>query len=727
AETSSGKVVALGEGEVLRSVAFYESGEELTVMVTPVTHIMTGYTFYKMLSGVDPVLAANEATGEMSDIFTFPVDKTSVTDISDERVQNTELSNELTYGFFLAALSSWTQWVSEQNEPEPHLNYNSVGATQIFYDDVFADGFLDGRGLKKDNGETLDLYYGTVKIDQDVYRTAFAQHMLATANSAVNKTSINASELLDFAHTFATNRASIFGTQLPGQLEETPVVYALEKEDAFQRGQFHFTAAIGGITGAKSVEFFIDSETEPLGVASDPLKPYVDIDTASYTDGSHQIRVVATNVFDRTSEENFSYRFDNTSPMISISSPLLTNQTIYQISGTYNDAGSGTKAIEVQGTNASLATNGEWTAPVTLQAGENVLSFTLVDHSGNESTQTFSINLDQTAPNINTDNGHGSALFDNGSGLVSRQITSENIIEALVIDAKNIKLNGVGINRESLDSNGIPYFAFQTEDLPVSGIASSFDDISVFLKYTKNGQILSDWKKIVAVDNEYLLPLVTETLVPEWAESAPNDEQLLFLKSIDKAGNESITQFSFKVDFRVSDVVPDKLLVEGTDYFSAYDGIGFVNRLALNEQEIPVVRYQYTNDANHAKYIKIEDTGNHLLQRSYDEAVRLNKVKFKISTEWRFKPIINLLDRLNCPTGVGDWLSIEKIYNHTNVIDAETGKKKSIWEPRFLPDPVFAEEIDVYSDIPPDIFESDWHPYHFDDNFLVRYAENGDQ
>lgn len=53
-EEASGSPVSLAEGQVLRAIGRYRSGQPLTLMVTPLTHMAVALSEYKIDSGMKP-------------------------------------------------------------------------------------------------------------------------------------------------------------------------------------------------------------------------------------------------------------------------------------------------------------------------------------------------------------------------------------------------------------------------------------------------------------------------------------------------------------------------------------------------------------------------------------------------------------------------------------------------------------------------------------------------
>ena len=156
-EAASGVTVNDGEGQVLRSVANYQSGHILSVMVTPLTHLAAALAEYRISQGADPAVAVDTALSTMLDVFGISVTDVIPHSISDPNGGTTQLSDPYIYGFFLAALSSFTEWVSLQNNVPVHSVYNSMSLSQVMYNDIRSDGRLDGRGLNKAGDAMMDL------------------------------------------------------------------------------------------------------------------------------------------------------------------------------------------------------------------------------------------------------------------------------------------------------------------------------------------------------------------------------------------------------------------------------------------------------------------------------------------------------------------------------------------------------------------------------------------
>ncbi|MDH5218767.1 MAG: hypothetical protein OEX19_13785, partial [Gammaproteobacteria bacterium] len=351
---------------------------------------------------------------------------------------------------------------------------------------------------------------------------------------------------------------------------------------------------------------------------------------------------------------------------------------------------------------------GSWATEFVLERGKNSIPIVVTDMLGNPSEQSISVGLDQVSPLIDTVGKHGKGQFVNGGETVERVLADQNDDEALQIETSRIDLGSVGINRQSLDENKVPYFAFSVSDPDEDDVFSSFDDIAVSYQYKINDKIISDWNPFSPVENEYLVPLASQGLHTAWYKANLLDEHIVNIEVKDKAGNISDKKFSFRADFRLPETgILDENIVEdkdSADMFAQYD---FSKRSELNGRTFSAVRYKYTNDTGHAIYIKPEDDEQHKLVRSYDEAVRVNKVKWTLMTEWRLNRILNVFNPTECPVAS----DMEPV-----VVTTLANYVGGGWKLETVPEEERSAPAKVASDNPID-FDTNWTGFHFDDEF----------
>ena len=679
-EHASGVEVTLRDGQRLRSVALYESGQPLAVMVTPLTHLVSALTEFKIGDGVPVDGAVRQAALDVATVFAVDVMSILPLDITDARHASSALTDEHLYGFLLAALSSWTAWASEQNGVEPHTSYTSIGLSQILYDDVRADGVLDGVGVNQ-SGESMALAFGQVSLDQEVYRAALAQQMLAMAYSEVNKTGLTTDILLASAQNLAASNHAVFGGLEPDPLTgEPPTIINVEPEGLYHNGVFDYAVVIAGALGAETVEFDIDGIV--IGEAVDPRQPTFPIDTRTYPDGQYQIGVRAIDILGGESYAQFTINFDNTEPFVNVTSAPLTNQATYALSGTYGDNGAGVRSLLVQGQAVELNEAGTWTTEIALVSGHNSIAIVLVDNAGNERHAESVVALDVANPLIDTAVGHGAARFSNGDGtFVEAPLADQNDGMPLYLETDALDLNGVPITPSDLDANGIVYFVFSATDPVVDDVASAAEDITVRMQYLRNGEVWADWRELSPVDGQYLVPLASETLHIDWHRATPLDQHQIAVQVEDGAANLASTTFSFTADF----YVPEFTVTDVEDLNQGlFPGTAFADRGNLHGMTFSSTAYTFTNDTGKSYYISLEDDSTHSAINIVERKVRENLVRLKTTTVWR----VGLVDNATqaCPT-VTAFQEVSDIANYT----AGGWEKREVSAPTYG-DPEMASE-----------------------------------
>lgn len=248
-EEATGTLVQLQDGQTLRAVGMYQSGQTHNVMVTPLTHMAAALAEYKIGIGMSVESAITESTATINQFFAVNVGAIKPIDITDANSGVTVFSDDVLYGFYLAGLSQWTLWASNENhESQPHTVYTSIALSQIFYHDLHSDGLLDGIGFNQAGTALEPLGFGTVPLNQDAYRLAFSLHMLAIANSAENKTSFVANDLLDAANGIAAQTTLLVDALNPVVIDNQAPTFTnsagTNSQARFSNGDGTYTTAI---------------------------------------------------------------------------------------------------------------------------------------------------------------------------------------------------------------------------------------------------------------------------------------------------------------------------------------------------------------------------------------------------------------------------------------------------------------------------------------------------
>lgn len=719
-EEASGALVTLGDGQVLRAVGMYESGQVHDIMVTPLTHMATALAEYKIGNGMSAEVAIEEAASIVDQFFALDAGGTRPAGIASENNEVSELGDDVLYGFYLAGLSNWTLWIGKQNQVDsPHTTYTSIALSQILYLDLQSDGLLNGIGFNQNGTELERLGFGIVPLNEDVYRLAFSVHMLAIANSAENKTRFTANDLLDAAHRIASQTTLLVGASDPVDIDNQAPTLSIDKPAGeYHSGLFTFQVNVDGVLGAESIALSISNggqvESEDEIDLENPSSVLISIDTSGYADGEHQFNLSAGDVLGNSGSAAFTVQFDNTAPVVTVTSPLATNQAVAQISGVYSDNIAGIASITVGGQEATLFADGTWDVSLAIEPGKNIIPISVIDLVGNRNDTIETVYLDDIAPVIDSAGKHSQAHFSSGDGnYIEASLEDNNDNVPLYFETDNTELGSVLINRQALDGNTIPYFAFGVSDQMGPGVEANPQDILVRVQYQRNDQVLNPWHDLAPVGGEYLIPLVSETLSSGWHQSTPQDEHLIQLEVTDVAGNQTLSSFRFRADFYVPafTIDNDNISDLGANIFST---AAFAERAILNDMPFASTTYNFTNATGKAFYISLNDDSLHTTDQIVEQLVREHLVKLKATTEWR----LGLMEPTDqCPEMSG-WTSASSVWNWS-----ESG-----WVEEPVPGPTYGAEEAIFEDtLPASPALSDWSDApDFDQNVDFGRAENSE-
>ena len=555
-EEASGVEVALSSGQVLRAVSFFTSGEPLSVMITPATHLAAGLVHYRVhREGFSVENAMVQAASTVSTLLGVDIHRIVPKNVTDEKHASGLLDDGLRYGFFLAGISSWTHGVSQHHGLSEHRVYNSIAFSQMMYVDIVADGRLDGF-YDRGDGVLSPLAFGQLPLSADVYRRDVARHILRFAGSEKNQTGLGVTALSEVATSLAGSWHPIFGTTPPRPLDEQePVITSIDAIGQYYGGIVDYAVHVEDLLGVASVSFDLDGQV--LGEAADPKAPAIRFDTRNFTDGEHKMGITAIDQEGNRAYVQFALRIDNQGPSANVSSALRTHTSDYTLEGTFTDAGVGVAWMRVQDLPATIDSAGRWSASVSLVPGDNVIALELEDALGNVFRDRVNVLFDAIAPNLSVT--YSEALFALGEGQVFTD-TLENADAmgfALYRDFHQAALNGDPVTLESLAKRKIPYYLLHVDDLETPGTLSDPAAVQVQMRYRLNDEVIAAWRTLAPTSEgspHYLLPLVSEMLDPSWANAQAHDVHAIEISARDSAGNVTLFEDTFKVAFDVPSI-----------------------------------------------------------------------------------------------------------------------------------------------------------------------------
>ncbi len=175
--------------------------------------------------------------------------------------------------------------------------------------------------------------------------------------------------------------------------------------------KWNVTDADSGVDPSK-IKLIIDSQTITTGItktASGKNYTCSYIPTTALSDGSHTIKISASDYDGNAAvQKSVTFTVDTVPPELSVTSPvdnLVTNQSSIVVTGTTNDVTSSPVTLTIKLNNGAeqtveVGSDGSFSKTLTLVAGENTIVITAKDGAGKTSTVTKKVELDQTAPVI---------------------------------------------------------------------------------------------------------------------------------------------------------------------------------------------------------------------------------------------------------------------------------------------------------------------------------------
>jgi len=188
----------------------YSEGNKHDVMITPLTNFGAGLTEYLIRSnGVDTSVAINNTKTQLLDIYGFDVFTTKPFDLTSEGSSG-GVSEGHEYGALLTAYSSYAYENLNKSQLKEDTIYTSYNLSDIQYQDVRADGTLNGLITDK-NGFVKRISFGIQPIDVREYTNHLAQHMLRVVNDPkINKSGVSADQFSDFSERLNKPESDIF-------------------------------------------------------------------------------------------------------------------------------------------------------------------------------------------------------------------------------------------------------------------------------------------------------------------------------------------------------------------------------------------------------------------------------------------------------------------------------------------------------------------------------------
>lgn len=315
-EEATNTQVPLGSGLKLTALFNHSTGQPVTIAVTAYTHAAAALAQYLMTQGRSVSAAINEANTRFNVWIGHSITNTiplAITDSGNASAQPTPAHN---YGFLAGAISNWTK----ANRPNGVIShtapYRSIEFIQKMYDDLRADGLLDGRGA---SGGALS--FGTTPMSVNVYRAELAMQILRIADDPANRTGITSAQLLQYARAYAASVDPIFNNVAPIPIDQPIVSIISPSANQWISGVINVRGVVTDTAGPGTVNLVVDSNT--LGMATDYFNPVVSFDTRTLSNSTHAFGFTVTNFVGLSTRTTINALVDNVLPTVVVNSPIV--------------------------------------------------------------------------------------------------------------------------------------------------------------------------------------------------------------------------------------------------------------------------------------------------------------------------------------------------------------------------------------------------------------------
>jgi hypothetical protein len=381
-EAGSNANVSLSTNHKLIALANYTTGAGLKVAVTTYSYLAAGLAQYKISKGTAVSTAIDIANQRISSLVGVNILTTTPKEITDVANVSASLSPELRYGFLAGAISLWT-YNNAPSATAAHLPpYTSIDFAQTLYQDISADGILDGFGVDT-TGAKAQLSFGTVPLSVDVYRLGLGTAIVQMAGNTNNKTGLTGAQVLSFASSYIASTDAIFNNVAPTAFAASSTVINTPATNSWVTGLVNIGATAQSPFGLSKVEFLVDNAVVSTAASLLTAQSF-QINATGFADGAHSISVRATDLGGFVSTATSNMSIDNTWPTATATMPytLIQAQVMFSAMVCVTETGSGVSYINniSDGTTGTNLGNGCWSVPMPQppKAGSSYLAMIVV-------------------------------------------------------------------------------------------------------------------------------------------------------------------------------------------------------------------------------------------------------------------------------------------------------------------------------------------------------------
>jgi len=123
-----------------------------------------------------------------------------------------------------------------------------------------------------------------------------------------------------------------------------------------------------------------------------PWKKETKVTFKNLNEGKHSIKIRCKDLYGNISEVSYSFVIDKTPPELFVNIPDEVNDPDLTITGSVKDNLSGIKYLKINEEDITISSDGSFSYTLTLNEGENTITFELEDKAGNKIDKTFTVN-----------------------------------------------------------------------------------------------------------------------------------------------------------------------------------------------------------------------------------------------------------------------------------------------------------------------------------------------
>ena len=629
-EEATGRDISMGAGDSLKAAIRYNQGKSSPVQLTYFTTLAACRAEYLVENGLNTGNAITQANNELSAIIGESITGVEPVDVTKTDAFTPYMTPAHRYGIAVAAVSLAVDNIRRNNQAlESNDTYTVKYFTNLGCKDILNDGILDGISEGSQGNPSGQLYLGNTPITTETYRKLLALSVIEFGSHKNNRTGLDTDNLLEMANGISKSASSLFGGIEGEPVDSAPPTITINvAQNTLFAGSVEIELDVQDPLGVDTIDVYLDGVFFTQVQADNQV---LQINTASFADGDHDVVIIATDILGNTSApleeaQTFTFQFINTGPGVSLSSPTLINSTSYAATGSFVLNGADVRAILVNGIEATINTeNATFEAIVEVNGGVNEVQAVITDSLGNSTETTHLVKVDLIPPTLSIwDTNVTFTLYDGHLNRCEYGYLGRNngANRPVCLSTENTSLNGLPVSWD-LSNDGYIMVGAEIVDLQGDGIFSDIRNIKAEYRYKKGDVEFTEWAIVQREnpdDRVVVVPFATEFLGDDFYQVDRDTVHTIEIKITDEAGNAVYETYRVRLD-----VLTPALKVSTIEKSAALFAASFANRQALNLQTYEV-EYAYNNYSSIPYLITVSPQNGHSASQSFEGSIRKNQV-----------------------------------------------------------------------------------------------------